>query len=123
MASTHLTNKLLPKLLNRPKKSGIINISSTFIYIPMYSMALYCASKAYNDVFSRSLSTNHKDKLDIVSIRPAIVTTAASGFFKDFSSVSPELCARGSLKALGVTNVSNGHWYQVMQGWVFPIIG
>ncbi len=46
---------ILPKMLLREHKSAIISISSLCGEYPMGNFASYAASKAFNDLFSRSL--------------------------------------------------------------------
>ena len=50
-----LTHKLLPRMLARPSRSAIINLASSAIYANLGGSADYCSTKAYDDIFSRSL--------------------------------------------------------------------
>jgi short-subunit dehydrogenase len=62
-----MTKKLLGGMLKRPKRSAIINLSSVTERIPT---SIYTASKSFDDFFSRSLSYETEDKIDVISIRP-----------------------------------------------------
>ena len=57
---TFLTSKLLPHFLERKKRSAIINLSSQSIIIPFKDLAVYTATKAYNDKFSRCLAEDYE---------------------------------------------------------------
>ncbi len=51
----YLTKKLLKKMILRQKKSAIINLSSVMGQYPTGYAAVYSATKAFDDFFSRSL--------------------------------------------------------------------
>lgn len=71
-----MTKVLLNKLKTRPKKSAIITLSSVTATHPCGNLAPYCASKAFNDVFSRCLDIdNYGGNIDILSIKAGGVTT------------------------------------------------
>ncbi len=58
-AMTHLTSKIMPHMLERKQKSAIVNLSSFSIRCPFSNLAIYTATKAYNDLFSRCLSEDY----------------------------------------------------------------
>ena len=68
-----LTKTFIPKLLARKNKSAIINISSSAFYRPFPYMALYSATKIFDDYFSRALSLEYDGKVDVLSLRPSFV--------------------------------------------------
>lgn len=52
-----------------------------------------------------------------------MVTTAATNYTKDWTSIMPRDCARGTLKALGKVEVTSGHWFHTLQAWLSTILG
>jgi len=65
-----MTYLLLPKLLERPARSAIINLSSIAYkhlsgFIPVYS-----AAKTYNLALSLSVADSYKDKIDVMAVTP-----------------------------------------------------
>jgi 17beta-estradiol 17-dehydrogenase / very-long-chain 3-oxoacyl-CoA reductase len=58
-AMTNLTSKIIPHMLERKQKSAIVNLSSFTIQCPFNGLAVYTATKAYNDLFSRCLSEDY----------------------------------------------------------------
>jgi short-subunit dehydrogenase len=119
---THLTSRILPHFLERKSRSAIINLSSQSIDCPFKDLTVYTATKAYNDLFSRCLAEDYVskyyfilDKLDIISSRPCIVSTAGVNYTKDPLACSAKECARGTLKALGKQKKTAGHWTHSLQ--------
>lgn len=54
---------------------------------------------------------------------PAIVSTAGTNFTKDPLSCTAEQCAQWSLKALGKTDYTAGHWTHTVQSWLTMVAG
>ena len=53
---TNVCQLLVPKMKQRPYKSGIINITSGFGVIPTPYTGIFSAGTCFADVFSRTLS-------------------------------------------------------------------
>jgi len=109
--ATFLTKRIIPRMLRREKRSGIITVSShqAFITFPEYS--LYSCTKAYLDHLSCCLLEEYSDKIDFLSVTPGAVITGMTNFMeKCYHSCTPEECASSSLKALGRTHTTYGHW-------------
>jgi short-subunit dehydrogenase len=51
-----LSRRIIPRMLKREKRSGIINISSIMGTMPFPRRSTYCGTKAFNDYFSRSIA-------------------------------------------------------------------
>jgi len=81
--STKMTHLSIPHLKRR-KRSMIVNISSiTAEFAPAF-LSVYAATKAYNDVFSRALTTEvKKDGIDVVSVLPSYVMSSMSGIKRE----------------------------------------
>lgn len=121
---TYLCHKIVPMLLERKqKKCAIINLSSQSVAFALKSLSVYTATKAYNDLFSRCLSEDYNNVIDILDCVPAIVSTAGTNYTKDPFSCTSEQCARWTLKALGKTKSTPGHWTHIFQFWFVSLIG
>jgi len=89
-----LTRKLIKRLAARRTlnfKSAIINVSSAESVYPLPYLALYSATKAFNDFFSRALAAEFKDSIDILSIRPFKVTQSTVAInLKGLLTITPQ---------------------------------
>jgi len=105
-----LTHKILPQLNSRKKKSAIINVSSIMAFRPFGYFAVYSATKAFNDYFSRGLAGEYHN-IDIISLRPSFVSTLMTKEKeKDSITITPNECVQESLKKLGRMTYTTGHW-------------
>mgnify|MGYP002142242504 CR=1 FL=1 len=85
---TRITHAILPLLLNRASasnsialRSGIVNLSSILGILPSPFSPIYGASKAFNRVFSRSLSAEYYQKgVDVLCVSPGMVASRLTGF-------------------------------------------
>jgi 17beta-estradiol 17-dehydrogenase / very-long-chain 3-oxoacyl-CoA reductase len=90
-------------------RSAIISVSSVAGQRPLLYLSPYSATKAFNDFFSRALSLEFPDHLDVLSLRPGYVVSnmsklkEAGGFVLDRYE-----CARGCLEKLGYVNETYG---------------
>lgn len=53
-------------------------------------MGIYSATKVFNDFFSRSLSVENRDKIDVISMRPRMISTPMNNFSKGAMIISVE---------------------------------
>lgn len=59
------------------KRSAIINVASGSCQSLLYGTANYCATKAYEDLLTRSLATEYRNyHIDFMSLRPYLVTSS-----------------------------------------------
>lgn len=107
-----LTRRIMHRLLNRKdpnSKSAIINLSSVAGMRPLLYLSPYCATKAFNDFFSRSLHLEFGDKVDIISLRPGYVVSNMSKLNKTGGFVIDRYdCAKGCLDKLGYVTETYG---------------
>lgn len=59
---TALSRKLIPRMLKRPHKSAIINLSSMSFKFGLKLLAVYNATKAFDDMLSRSIADEHRGR-------------------------------------------------------------
>lgn len=101
---------MLPRLRARPMRSAILNISSATGYRLAGRVGVYSAIKLTLDHYSRILSLENSDKIDVISLRALGVTTKMMKFKKGPFMVSPRAFARSSLvDLLAGETASFGH--------------
>lgn len=72
----YLINKtLIPKLRERTNRSAIINMTSATGYYLSHFIGAYSSVKHGYDLYSRTLSIENRDKIDVLSVRPFGVST------------------------------------------------
>lgn len=69
----YLTRNLLPRMLKREKRSGIIFNASIGADISVPCNSTYCGSKAFADHFAKSLAYENPEKIDVLSYKPNTV--------------------------------------------------
>ena len=75
-------------------------------------MAVYAATKAYNDVFSQAIGREFKemdDKIDVLSVRAMMVQSGSLKCDKSLTVPTSRECANGSLRYLGSILTTAGH--------------
>lgn len=110
----YLTRSMLPRMLKREKKSGIIFTSSVSATITIPGVSTYGATKAFNDHFSQSLAYEVIDKVDVLSFKPAGVASNMYKHKPSFGVLTPLVAANGALDALGRDVETYGHWRHVV---------
>lgn len=115
MPAAMMTRLMLPKLLARPKRSGIITLSSYSMLMRLEGSANYCSTKLFDDVLSRSLEYEYGHKVDFLSLRPGIVTTEMSRNTTTVLTVNRKQCTKGALNNLGRLSYSAGSLWHELQ--------
>lgn len=101
MPMYEVNKHFLPKLRARGNRSAIINMSSaTGVYFS-HNVGAYSSIKYAMDLYSRTLSIQNKDKIDILSVRPFGVTTGMMKMQKKARMITPKHCATAVLADLG----------------------
>jgi hypothetical protein len=77
LSTTLLLNTFIPQMLQREKKSCIINVGSELGDFPAGYMSLFSATKAFNNTLSRSLQQEFGDRIDVVTALPGPLDTAS----------------------------------------------
>jgi 17beta-estradiol 17-dehydrogenase / very-long-chain 3-oxoacyl-CoA reductase len=73
-----LTTALIPQLASR-ERSAVVNVSSIASYLPGALMVPYAASKAFNRMFSTSLSAELEPQgIDVLCVTPGYVLSASN---------------------------------------------
>jgi len=108
-----MTRVFLPKLLKRTTKkirSAILDVSSLASEYPRPYLQLYAATKTFSQFLSEGLAQEHPN-LDIISLKPGLVATKMIGDKKlDMKVCTAEQFVSASLRYLGKTNSTAGHW-------------
>jgi 17beta-estradiol 17-dehydrogenase / very-long-chain 3-oxoacyl-CoA reductase len=116
---THLTNRLLPFLSSG---SLILNISSyAGIHPPPY-LAVYAATKAYNNAFSKSLSVE-LDAVEVISILTGSVHTGSNKKPVSFMRPSSAHFAKKVLAIVGCGKKSvMPYWPHAVQTYLLSLL-
>lgn len=96
-----LTSLLYQKLAKRNKKSGIVAMSSMYGYHPLYLFLPYTMTKSFEHFLIQGLDYEGEKNLDLLSVHPGFVSTDMAMNREAFDTISPHLCAKRSLRALG----------------------
>ena len=115
-----LTRYMLPLLLK--KKSCIINLSSFSSYSALVGGAGYSSSKLYDDFFSRALAYENKNKIDILSFKPLLVSTPLTRNMSSLLTINKNQCVKGSLKAVGWSDETFGHLSHHIQAQICLLV-
>lgn len=117
-----LTRKILPKIHARPKKGGVINVSSGAAIVPLAYYSTYSGTKALVDLFTRSIADEFPD-IDIMSLKPFDVSTKMIYYREpDVMTITMEECVRGTLNDLGHQDGTYGHWKHKLQGALYEFV-
>ena len=107
VALTRLTHILLPKLVSRPHKSALINMSSIAGLVPTPLAAVYSASKAYIRAFSLALAA--ECDLDVVAVEPATVRSGMTAWLPEsYFVLDSDLLVQRTLRKLGYQKETMG---------------
>jgi len=114
--TTHMTYVVLPGMLER-KRGAVVNVSSasSLVSEPMY--AVYSASKAFVNSFSKALHHEYKGQgVHVQSQVPAFVTTKLSKLRStSFFICSPKAYAKSLIAAIGYESLIFSYWTHALQ--------
>lgn len=115
-------------IMEQQKYGVILNVSSFSALDPCPLLSMYAASKAFVDVFSRSLAYEYAKKGVIIqSVLPGFVATKMSKIRKAYwMAPTPENYVKSQLRTVGLDGQTTGYWSHELQYYftqhVFPII-
>ena len=104
----YLCKALLPNLLSRTKRSGIVITSSGLGSVAVPGILTYSASKSFSSFLGQGLSTELKSKVDVVSFECGEVSTKLLGKRNGFGVITPPKATWGCLRDLGSFNLTHG---------------
>lgn len=112
----YLTRALLPRMLKREKRSGIIFNASIAAEFMSPCLGTYCGSKAFVDHFAKSLAFENPDKIDVLSYKPNMVQSniVRIEIKPSFSILTAVEAADSALDKLGWDVETEGHWRHVV---------
>ncbi|KAJ1283155.1 hypothetical protein BS78_03G107300 [Paspalum vaginatum] len=117
-AATRITRAVLPVMAARGR-GAVVNVGSgSSVALPAFPLyAVYAASKAYIDLFSRSLSVEYKQYgVDVQCQIPMYVATKMSPVKGDSPFVpSPEEYAKAALRCIGYEARCVPYWRHTVQ--------
>lgn len=115
-------------IMEQQKYGVILNLSSFSALDPCPLLSIYAASKAFVDVFSRSLAYEYAKKgIIIQSVLPGYVVTKMSKIRKAYwMAPTAEDYVKSQLKTVGLDGQTTGYWSHELQYYftqhVFPIV-
>jgi len=114
-----MTKRVLSKMLLRKFNSAIINLSSQEWHFPGRS-PLYCASRAFEDMFSKSLTNEFHDKIDVLSYTPLYLSNCQHKYNQgSFWNIETKKAVNSCLNEIGYERKSYGDWkHKLMAKWM-----
>jgi len=75
----------------------------------------------FNDFFSRALSVENRDKIDIISMRPSLISTPMNNFAKGALAISVEEFVNSAINRLGRFDASNGNYKHILRSFWYGL--
>lgn len=113
-----LSRIVIPKMLDRNKKSLIINLSSAAGKSPCPFLCIYGASKSFNDILARSLALEFEGKIDVMSLKPNWVSTKMSKLRPGGLVITAKQCVEGCFRDVGFVEATAGNWRHDVVEWL-----
>ncbi len=115
-----LTSAMREQLSNRKNRSAVVVISSQASYYPRSYMALYDATKSFDDFLTLSISREKETSrnIDYLLVRPARVSTDMIYNKMAIDTITPHDQAEVAIKQLGKRTEAIGHWKHHLFRWV-----
>ncbi|GAV02412.1 hypothetical protein RvY_12982 [Ramazzottius varieornatus] len=119
VAQTLMTRIVLPQMVAR-KKGVVVNLSSAAGANPYPMLAVYSATKAFNDFLGMTCEQEYRDTGVIFQvIQPFMVATNLSGTKKtNLFVLDAKSYARSCLNTVGWFPRTNGHPSHAVQNWI-----
>ena len=100
---------MLPQLLNRKTRSGIVITSSSASVLPLPAMALYSATKVYEKYLAEALNFELKEKVDVISYEPGMVCSNMTKLSEENSkTITAKRAAEVCFRDLGISPATHG---------------
>jgi len=115
------TRFIAPKMLQRERRSAIVNLSSYSGARSQSGQAVYSASKAFDSYFSDSIAHELNDQIDVLTVKPFSVRSKMNrkqGFF----SVEAGECAESIFNELGYETATYGHWKHSLKAILYDAV-
>ncbi len=117
-----LNQCFVKKMNNRAHRSGIINVSSAVVQVPLAFYSSYNGVKALVDTFTYSVADEYRN-IDFMSMKPYDVSTnMINNRQPDPMTISRTECVKGFLDCLGHEVQSVGHWKHRIQDYFYSLI-
>ncbi|KAJ4795058.1 Very-long-chain 3-oxoacyl-CoA reductase [Rhynchospora pubera] len=120
-ATAWVTSVVVQKMAERGKRGAVVNIGSgSSVVVPAFPFyAVYAASKAFVDMFSKCLHVEYaRMGIDIQCQIPMYVATKMVSTVKtSFFVPSPEQYARCSIRWIGYESRCTPYWPHAIQWW------
>lgn len=121
LAPYYITKAILPRLIARKHRSGILNVSSAASLAPLPGLLTYSASKVFLSYLSKGLEFElraEKQQIDVLDYTPLGVATKMSKMRPSAFVITPEVSASHSLDDLGQTQHTFGTFTHHAQAYL-----
>ena len=124
MSCVMMTKLLVEHFKTRKHRSLIVNVSADIGVVAVATATLLGSTKRFVDFFSRSLSEEYKDRIDIIShICGPVMTPSAAEVVGESSGISLKSCVHGVLAQAGYETRAGGHWqhqihFKFLSSWL-----
>ena len=115
----------VPRLLQREKRSAILDVGSIAGTASLPGKEIYCGTKYFNRAVNSSISQGpgHTDKIDFLTLKPAFVSTNLVRNRKpDLVTVTVDECVTATLKVLGQKSETFGAGRHVVFGTILQAL-
>lgn len=113
-----MSNYAIPHMLKRERRSAIINVSSFAAEQPSPYVSNYSATKSFVDSFSRALSLEYSDHIDVLSFRPMLVESNMSKQQASLTVATRNQAAKSAIRSLGLDYETNGYWMHRLTSYI-----
>eukprot|EP00828_Plagiopyla_frontata_P042418 TRINITY_DN6322_c0_g1_i1.p1 TRINITY_DN6322_c0_g1~~TRINITY_DN6322_c0_g1_i1.p1 ORF type:complete len:232 (-),score=24.81 TRINITY_DN6322_c0_g1_i1:23-718(-) len=118
----YLMKFVIPLMIQRQGRSGIINVSSVSGSKPLPFLSAYSSTKGFCDFISRSAAQEYLKNLDILSLRPNFVATKMTDRKPGGFVLTTAECTKGCLQHLGFEYFTDGHWKHWITNYFVQIL-
>lgn len=121
-----LTQLLYTRVFSkRDRRSAVVNMASLSGLTPWPGSGVYSASKAFVHTLSVCMSKELEERVDVLSVTPAGVSTSMVAFDPDGMVIlAPGEVVRAALPYLGAARSCVGHWaHRLQAAGIFSVQG
>jgi 17beta-estradiol 17-dehydrogenase / very-long-chain 3-oxoacyl-CoA reductase len=113
-----LSRIFIEKMAKRVSRSGIINLSSGASLANFSGCVHYSATKKFDDYLSLTLAEEFREKIDVLTVRPFMVTTPMTRNTDSIMHTPSSKCAKDIVNSLGNRDTCYGSLNHTLQGEV-----
>lgn len=118
----YMCKAMLPQLLSRPERSGILITSSGLARAPMPGFLVHSGAKSFATYLGVGLNTELKDRIDVIAYEAGQVRTKINlnDNKNDPFTVNPDVVTKPAIRDLGSRSLTYGCFVHDLQQNIFP---